>query len=116
LEKLGWKENAHFDALITADDVSESRPSPEMILLAMKKFNIHEPEKVLKAGDSVIDIEEGKNAGCGVTVAVLSGAQSKAELEKSIPIIFLTRFLRLNDFFTDSFKLRLSQFSLFFYF
>jgi beta-phosphoglucomutase-like phosphatase (HAD superfamily) len=36
LEKLGWKENAHFDALITADDVSESRPSPEMILLAMK--------------------------------------------------------------------------------
>ncbi|EJL75092.1 HAD-IA family hydrolase [Chryseobacterium populi] len=85
LDKLGWKENRHYDALITADDVSESRPSPEMIYLAMKKFNIIEPEKVLKAGDSVIDIEEGKNAGCGLTIAVLSGAQSKTELEKSNP-------------------------------
>jgi len=85
LDKLKWKENIHFDALITADDVSESRPSPEMILLAMKKFNINEPEKVLKAGDSVIDIEEGKNAGCGLTIAVLSGAQTQSELEKSNP-------------------------------
>ncbi|GAB0155900.1 phosphonatase-like hydrolase [Chryseobacterium sp. Alg-005] len=85
LNKLHWKENVHFDALITADDVSESRPSPEMIHLAMKKFNITEPEKVLKAGDSVIDIEEGKNAGCGLTIAVLSGAQSKTELENSNP-------------------------------
>lgn len=85
LDKLQWKENIHFDALITADDVSESRPSPEMINLAMKKFNIHEPEKVLKAGDSVIDIEEGKNAGCGLTIAVLSGAQNRSELEKAKP-------------------------------
>ncbi|WP_284460161.1 HAD-IA family hydrolase [Chryseobacterium sp.] len=85
LDKLQWKENIHFDALITADDVSESRPSPEMINLAMKKFNIMEPEKVLKAGDSVIDIEEGKNAGCGLTIAVLSGAQNRTELEKAKP-------------------------------
>ncbi|SIS91210.1 phosphonatase-like hydrolase [Chryseobacterium ureilyticum] len=85
LDKLQWKENIHFDALITADDVSESRPSPEMINLAMKKFNIHKPEKVLKAGDSVIDIEEGKNAGCGLTIAVLSGAQNRSELEKAKP-------------------------------
>ncbi|BAP29643.1 phosphatase [Chryseobacterium sp. StRB126] len=85
LDKLQWKENVHFDALITADDVTESRPSPEMIHLAMQKFNILEPEKVLKAGDSVIDIEEGKNAGCGLTIAVLSGAQSRTELEKAEP-------------------------------
>lgn len=85
LDKLQWKESVHFDALITADDVSESRPSPEMIHLAMKKFNISEPGNVLKAGDSVIDIEEGKNAGCGLTVAVLSGAQNRSELETAHP-------------------------------
>lgn len=85
LDKLQWKESIHFDALITADDVSESRPSPDMINLAMKKFNISEPGKVLKAGDSVIDIEEGKNAGCGITIAVLSGAQNRAELETAHP-------------------------------
>lgn len=85
IDKLGWKENIHYDVLITANDVSESRPSPEMIHLAMKKFNINDAERVLKAGDSVIDIEEGKNAGCGLTIAVLSGAQNRAELEKSNP-------------------------------
>ncbi|WP_292008809.1 phosphonatase-like hydrolase [Chryseobacterium sp.] len=85
LEKLGWKENLHYDALITADDVSESRPNPEMIHLAMKKFNIHDPQHVLKAGDSVIDIEEGKNAGCGITIGVLSGAQKKYELVQAHP-------------------------------
>lgn len=85
LDKLQWKESIHFDALITADDVSESRPSPEMINLAMKKFNISEPGKVLKAGDSVVDIEEGKNAGCGLTIAVLSGAQNRTELETAHP-------------------------------
>ncbi|HCM34848.1 HAD-IA family hydrolase [Chryseobacterium sp.] len=85
LNKLNWMENIHFDALITADDVLESRPSPEMIHLAMKKFNITEADKVLKAGDSVIDVEEGKNAGCGLTIAVLSGAQSRTELEKAEP-------------------------------
>ncbi|MBT2621412.1 MULTISPECIES: phosphonatase-like hydrolase [Chryseobacterium] len=85
LDKLGWKENVYYDDLITANDVSESRPSPEMIHLAMKKFNIDDPEKVLKAGDSAVDIEEGKNAGCGLTIAVLSGAQKRGELEKSNP-------------------------------
>ncbi|MBE4950577.1 HAD-IA family hydrolase [Chryseobacterium culicis] len=97
LNKLNWKENIHFDALITADDVLESRPSPEMIHLAMKKFNITEASKVLKAGDSVIDIEEGKNAGCGLTVAVLSGAQSKAELEKASPDYILNTISEAED-------------------
>ena len=97
LDKLQWKQDIHFDALITADDVSESRPSPEMIHLAMKKFNITEPEKVLKAGDSMIDIEEGKNAGCGLTIAVLSGAQSRAELEKAKPDYILNRIAEAED-------------------
>lgn len=85
LTKLNWKSGVHYDALITADDVSESRPSPEMIVLAMKKFGITDPKEVLKAGDSAIDIQEGKNAGCGVTIAVLSGAQTRAQLELEMP-------------------------------
>lgn len=85
IQKLNWKENVHFDALITADDVTASRPNPDMIFLAMKKFGIDDPKKVLKAGDSAIDIEEGKNAGCGMIVGVLSGAQNRSELEKAKP-------------------------------
>lgn len=85
LTKLTWKIDVHYDALITADDVSESRPSPEMIILAMKKFGITDSKEVLKAGDSAIDIQEGKNAGCGMTIAVLSGAQTRAQLELVFP-------------------------------
>lgn len=89
--KLGWKENVQFDALITADDVTASRPNPDMIFLAMKKFGIDDPKKVLKAGDSAIDIEEGKNAGCGMIIGVLSGAQNKDELEKAKPDFIFDR-------------------------
>ncbi|UKB82039.1 HAD-IA family hydrolase [Chryseobacterium sp. MEBOG06] len=85
LSKLAWQKNVHFDDLITADDVFESRPSPQMIRLAMSKFGITDPKEVMKAGDSAIDIEEGKNAGCGITIAVLSGAQTREQLEAAQP-------------------------------
>lgn len=85
ISKLNWSVGNQIDALITADDVVSGRPSAEMIHLAMEIFSISNPENVLKAGDSVIDIEEGKNANCGLTVGVLSGAQNKEELAKANP-------------------------------
>lgn len=85
LEKLNWKKSHHFDMLLTSSDVKRGRPHPDMIQKAMKEFNIKNPKYVLKAGDSEIDIEEGKNAGCGITVGVLSGAQTKEQLEQIKP-------------------------------
>ncbi|RIV73237.1 HAD-IA family hydrolase [Flagellimonas aequoris] len=90
LDKLGWEPGKQIDALITADDVVNGRPSSEMIDKAMEMFHIVGPEHVLKAGDSVIDIEEGKNAHCGITVAVLSGAQNREQLETAEPTYILT--------------------------
>jgi phosphonatase-like hydrolase len=89
LDKLGWEPGKQIDALITADDVVNGRPSSEMIDKAMEMFGITDPEVVLKAGDSVIDIEEGKNANCGITVAVLSGAQTREQLESAEPTYIL---------------------------
>lgn len=85
LEKLSWEEGKHYDALVTADDVVKGRPHPDMILKAMDMLEVKNPQNVLKAGDSIIDIEEGKNANCGVTVGVLSGAQTRAQLETVNP-------------------------------
>lgn len=90
LDKLGWEPGNQIDALITADDVVKGRPSSEMIDKAMEMFGITDSEVVLKAGDSVIDIEEGKNANCGITVAVLSGAQTREQLETAEPTYILT--------------------------
>ena len=90
LDKLGWEPGKQIDALITADDVVKGRPSSEMIDKAMELFNIIDADTVLKAGDSVIDIEEGKNANCGITVGVLSGAQTREQLESAEPTYILT--------------------------
>ncbi|MFV0249285.1 MAG: HAD hydrolase-like protein [Tenacibaculum sp.] len=85
LKKIGWSEKFMYDLLITASDVEKTRPYPDMIKKAMRKFNITDPLKVLKAGDSAVDIEEGKNAKCGITVGVLSGAQSQEQLKSAKP-------------------------------
>ncbi|MBO0320699.1 phosphonatase-like hydrolase [Muricauda sp. CAU 1633] len=89
LDKLGWKVGEQIDGLVTADDVEIGRPSSEMIDKAMKLFNIEDSQQVLKAGDSQIDIEEGKNANCGITVGVLTGAQTREQLEKANPTLIL---------------------------
>ena len=99
LEKLGWKKGIQYDALITADDVVNGRPSPEMILKAMELFDIKDSKTVLKAGDSAIDIEEGKNANCGITVGVLSGAQTKEELEEANPDYIFDSITQISSLF-----------------
>lgn len=89
LEKMNWLPGVEFDALITADDVTNGRPAPDMIELAMEKTGIHDSSKVLKAGDSAIDIEEGKNAHCGFTVGVTTGAQTREQLAAASPTLVL---------------------------
>jgi len=85
LEKLNWRKDIQYDALITADDVELGRPFPDMIHKAMQLMGTKDASKVLKAGDSAIDIEEGKNAKCGITIGVLSGAQTRSQLEEAKP-------------------------------
>jgi phosphonatase-like hydrolase len=89
VEKLGWKIGADIDGLVTADDVTNGRPAPDMILRAMELVGVSDPSLVIKAGDSGIDIEEGKNAGCGLTIGVLSGAQNRGQLEVAGPDLIL---------------------------
>lgn len=89
LDKLKWYKEVHYDMLITPSDVKLGRPHPEMIQKAMREFNIKDSKQVLKAGDSIIDIEEGKNANCGITIGVLSGAQTKEQLQEMNPTFIL---------------------------
>ena len=95
LEKMGWDQGKEYDALITADDVSEGRPHPAMITKAMELLNVSNATKVLKAGDSIIDIEEGKNAKCGVTIGVTTGAHSKEQLQSADPTYVLDSLTEL---------------------
>lgn len=80
LKKLGWEHKTEYDLLVCSNDVVHGRPNPDMILFAMQHLQINDPSTILKAGDTQIDILEGKNAFCGITVGVLTGAQTKEEL------------------------------------
>ncbi|CAN5418970.1 phosphonatase-like hydrolase [soil metagenome] len=85
LKKLNWKEGAQIDGLVTATDVSNNRPMPDMIQLAMQQFSITNAKQVVKIGDSIIDIEEGKNAGCGITFGITTGAHTREQLVTASP-------------------------------
>lgn len=85
LQKIGWTAGSHFDLLLTADDVEKSRPHPDMIFHAMEYFNIDDALEVAKIGDSIADIEEGKNAGCGIAAGITTGAQTKEQLQTAHP-------------------------------
>lgn len=52
------------DFSICADDVPAGRPAPWMIFRCMEALGVYPPAAVLKVGDTVIDIEDGRNAGC----------------------------------------------------
>ncbi len=98
LKKMNWVKGKHYDTLVTADDAAKGRPHPDMILKAMEILNVSDASKVLKAGDSIIDIEEGKNANCGVTVGVTTGAHTKAQLQSADPTYVLNSLLELTDY------------------
>ncbi|MDF2850153.1 MAG: family hydrolase [Sphingobacterium multivorum] len=85
LEKLNWKVGKDVDALITASDVPRNRPYPDMIELAMQKFEIADPGVVVKIGDSIIDIQEGQQAGCGLSIGITTGAHNMAQLKSANP-------------------------------
>ena len=95
IKKLGWKQGVEYDALVTATDVDKNRPNPDMILLAMSKFGITNGSEVVKVGDSIIDIEEGKNAGCALTVGITTGAHTKDQLKKAKPSYIIDNLLEL---------------------
>lgn len=97
LHKMKWAKGVQYDVLVTADDVKNGRPKPDMIVKAMQVLGIHDANKVLKTGDSIIDIEEGKNAQCGLTIGVTTGAHTKEQLATANPTYILNSLAELTD-------------------
>jgi phosphonatase-like hydrolase len=95
IAKLGWKKGEEFDALVTATDVQHSRPHPDMIWLAMKQFAVNDAREVAKVGDSIIDIEEGTNAGCSLNIGITTGAHTREQLQSAHPDHIIDNLLEL---------------------
>ncbi len=85
LGRLGWSVGREIDALVTASQVRNCRPLPDMIRLAQARLEISDPRAVAKVGDTTFDIDEGRNAGCGLCIAVTTGAHTRAQLARAKP-------------------------------
>lgn len=73
------------DAVYTPDSTNhKGRPYPYMVFENMKELGVTAVQKVMKVGDTISDIKEGKNAGA-VSVGVIIGSSemglSKAEFD-----------------------------------
>jgi phosphonoacetaldehyde hydrolase len=51
------------DATVCPDEVEAGRPAPWMLMRNMELLDVYPPNQCVKIGDTVADIEEGRNAG-----------------------------------------------------
>ena len=80
MSRLQWIEKGLVDDYIASDEVEEGRPQPFMIQTLMKRAGIDDVKEVIKIGDTEVDINEGRNAGCSMVIAVTTGAFTKDQL------------------------------------
>ncbi|MCI0751090.1 MAG: HAD hydrolase-like protein [Flammeovirgaceae bacterium] len=82
LNRLGWVANGLIDCSVTSDEVEYGRPHPDLIYKAMKLTGVNDIRRVAKVGDTVSDLQEGSSAGCGLVIAITSGAFSVEQLQR----------------------------------
>lgn len=82
VKNLGWV--GMIDYVSSAEKEGHGRPHPAMIHAAMKCCSVEDVRSVVKVGDTKMDVQEGRNAGCW-TVSVLTGTQSEEYLRDSKP-------------------------------
>jgi len=76
-----------FDYVIGADHVNRDKPDPEMIYKTVETLKV-DKSRVAFIGDSITDMEMGKNAGIGLVVGVLEGGiSSRKDLERDADVI-----------------------------
>ena len=85
VNRFEWKDKGLVDDYIASNEVELGRPYTYMMQELMKRAGISDGSEVAKIGDTTVDMEEGKNAGCKYVVAVTTGAGSREELEETQP-------------------------------
>jgi HAD superfamily hydrolase (TIGR01509 family) len=77
------KLESFFYAVLTAEDISRSKPNPEIFLKCAAQLK-SAPKQCVVIEDSIFGVEAAKAAGMGC-VAVLTGVYGEAELARAKP-------------------------------
>ncbi len=96
LQRTNLLVGEDIDILMTASDVDNYRPEPDMILKICNQLNIP-ASQAIKVGDSKIDIEEGRAAEVKYCIGITTGAQSRGMLEEAAPDFILDDMFELTS-------------------
>ena len=80
------KVNCLFDEVVGSDDVANAKPSPDMILEVLKRTGFKSEEAVM-VGDSLSDMQMGRNAKVKTCIGVLTGISSLEKLESTADVV-----------------------------
>jgi phosphoglycolate phosphatase len=89
IDGLSW--GGLIDLALSPADAGRGRPWPDLPLTALLKLRGGAVSELAVAGDTTSDIESGLRAGAAVVAGVLTGADSRADLERAgAPLILDT--------------------------
>lgn len=94
MQHLQWNV-IDFDYTGIAEETGRGRPHPDMIFDMLRKLNL-DPKDLLKVGDTIADIQEGKNAGVK-TAVILAGTQPEKTLRDENPDYIILQLSELRD-------------------
>jgi len=75
-----------FDVIVGPEDVAQGKPAPDMILEILKQTECA-PHEAVMIGDSISDMQMGKNAKIQASIGVLTGITSRNSLKKVADIV-----------------------------
>ena len=89
ISELGWGDL--IDLALSPADAGRGRPWPDLPLTALLFLHGGAVSELAVAGDTASDVESGLRAGAGIVAGVLTGASSRADLERAgAPLILDT--------------------------
>lgn len=84
------------DCCITSDGLPAGRPKPYMVYQNMCRLAVESPKRVVKVGDTIADIREGKNAGAW-SVGVIQGSNEMGLTEDETAALTATELKQRMD-------------------
>jgi HAD superfamily hydrolase (TIGR01549 family) len=91
----------YFTSVVHAKRVVKSKPDPEGYLLACRECDV-DPFSTIMVGDTIYDIETGKNAGAGATIAFTHGYGIETELLAAKPTYIAHSIFEVGRIITDN--------------
>ncbi|WP_096188016.1 phosphonoacetaldehyde hydrolase [Evansella halocellulosilytica] len=91
------------DCIVCSDEVQRGRPFPYMIFQNMTQLEVFPPKEILKVGDTVTDMMEGKNAGVW-TIGIVKGSSELGLTEDEVLKMDEQSLMKRIDKVTQRFK------------